>query len=215
MPEPTSPFPDFPKPYRSRSNGDLITAEDWNEIQILGRQESFGRDAELFEASQAGTPTQEDGLWVINSEALDSGETWTELPGLVLDLDLQWPTLVSVSARGRAEYTLYMAVWIKDANDNEAPARVSVGLAAKAEVPDYATLPWAQQVKAWTDKVKPLATAKALNGRTLFATGATVWLSDTFPLPKGKYELTLRAANKGTATNLIFQAITNPSRILS
>lgn len=211
MPESRTPLP---PPHLYRKNGDLITAEDWNEIQQLARQELYDRASLVFQRALTGTVEKVDGVWVVTGEKQSSGEEYLELPGLLIALELPWPAVIRLVAHGRASADLSVAFWVneKKSPEREAPARVSVGLAQKAEVPDYGALPWSERVSAWTDRIKTWHSAKDLNARTPCgtATSATLLVMDTITLPAGSFELTLCAAGEGTPASVAVTAICTP-----
>ncbi len=211
MPDPTGPLP---RPYLDRKNGDLITAEDWNEIQQLGRAELYGRAAIALEASLAGVVSQVDGAWVVVGDKTPA-EGWTALPGLTVELKLPWDAVVQLRARGRIDAEVGVAFWVAELADpeRECPARVSPGLAQKAEVLGYGALPWAERVAAWSGLMSPLAAPADLNLRTPCgaSTSPTLLLLDTLWLPAGAYELSLRSSGEGTPRNIAFTAVCTPT----
>ena len=75
-----------PAPYLPRQNGNLITAEDWNDIQSMGRTELYARGARLLEGGQVGDVVEEDGVPVVRQDVDSSA--WVPVAGLAVELVL-------------------------------------------------------------------------------------------------------------------------------
>lgn len=201
---------ELPTPYIARQNGHLITAEDWNDIQSMGRAELFTRGARHFDAIQLGDLAEEDGVPVVRVD-LDSGASWAGVAGLSVELRLEFPSLLCWSARGRASADLAAQLWVEDQGRGfDAPARVSAGLAVHGGAPDLGARPWDERGPLLASLAQGAA-PKAVSGRLHFGTGAGLWLQDALVLPPGVYALSLRFAGKGSVTNGLLQLTVHPN----
>ena len=79
-----------------------------------------------------------------------------------------------------------------------------------ASAPDLFARPWDERGPRQA-QIAATATARALNGRVHFGTGAGLWMSDALVLPAGGYVLALHFAGKGTVSNTVLQIIVQPT----
>lgn len=198
-----------PVPYRSRNNGDLITADDWNEIQIESRKELYNRGVRYAEAVQSGPPVDDGGVPVLRY-SVDSADAWAAVPGLRVSVVLPVACLVELSVVGLAKYDLAMLFFVEDNGRGlRAPTRLPPGVLAGAGFD--AAAGWPERLAALAQLVAGGTSPRALSQRPVSGTSQLLRMTDRLVVPAGDYTFTLECCGSGDVTNALLQLTATPT----